>query len=350
MATTVVAVDSLPIAYSGALPLARYAQLVSQDECAFWGVAPQTPSTRACRTIWTLREREEIQAELKRAQDDIEAVVGYPIGERYITGETHRQRTPLLTRYGYIQTLGSEVTTVIDEAATVLHLSDPATLNVTSADAEIDQIRVRHTDTELYISPSSISKVGSVISIQIPRCRLVKPTLADNPTTGLDYSDLDNFATTVAVEYVTTDSEDDVEFTCRTGCTCATTTRAGCGRIVDDRIGIVQIQYSASSSLCACCGGEAQINYLAGRPLDDALTNLIVTLAHARMLKEPCRCEVLVSKWRQLRESPAVLTAERINNPWGTTVGAWQAWQTAHAPGMRLMRGVLAVGGATHGR
>jgi hypothetical protein len=114
---------------------------------------------------------------------------------------------------------------------------------------------------------------------------------------------------------------------------CVETTFDGCFYVRNPGVGILDVQQtSTNSNLCNCRPQLVRLNYLAGA---DVLTrqaeDAIIRLAHSKMPQEPCGCDVVKRLWGRDRNVPEVLTAERLNCPYGLNDGAWIAFQFAQS-------------------
>jgi len=356
---TIVGTASAPLDVYPAVPLALYAQMIHWDECAFWGVDRDRGAGYAEYGIWIKPERDMLRRYLGEAQSEIEAVVGYPLATRWIEDEKHPYAFPLLTKYGKVIESGVRSEAIIEEDAAVNHATDPATVTVTTTVTDESEIRVCYptslgVEGPVEISPSDIDIAAGTATIYIPRCRLVHPDHVDNPSTGLDYTDLTNFLEEVDVTRVTNDDSDQATLiwphVCTgSSCSCPTCddyTQVGCVYVANGEIGQLEIlpaEYSGGSwtAKSTQCYGEPEfvtVNYRAGmltttRQAIDA----VIHLAHAKMSPEPCTNARLQTILTQDQRVPDVVTRERINCPFGMADGAWKAYKFALS--MKLWRG-----------
>lgn len=332
--------------------LARYARIIKYNECAFWGVYDGTTDSDQCRAIWTKQQREEMARALDDAQRSIENILGYFLSPKWVTGNSSLDERlndqqefyrTVITRWGMVIEPGVKTTATIESGATVSHADDPATISVTTSVTDSSEIVVYHPGTEVEIDPSSITFSGGVATIKIPRCRLVKSELADNPETGLDYNDTDNFEATVDVVRVYNDSTTQgvlvAPHVCGASCQttgCQETTSTACLYVSEKRVGKLHVQPAnyvsgAWRNTAPTCPTPSlvRLNYRAGlQQLPQELETAVVRLAHANLPESPCSCDVYM--WKNDRTIPEVLTRERINCPFGLTNGAWYAWRIAN--------------------
>lgn len=333
-------------AETSALKLARYVQILGLDECGFWGVVSPSGTQRNCRTIWTLQQRSNVARSLAEAQVEIEQIVGYPVGLRWITELKREYRCPSLTKYGYVIQGGVRAVSVIAAGAAVNHATDPAVVGpIGTTVTDEDEIKVYHPGTDVEIDPSKITIAGGTVTIEIPRCRMVTTALANNPEAGLSYSTISNFEATVDVKRVYNDPSTNANLysnhQCNSICAqngCTDTSRTACIYVADPIIGRVEVlpgSYSSSwvagnaNALCCNSWRYMQLNYQAGKLLDSQMEDTIIRLAHSKMAQEPCGCDPAKWMWMRDRNVPTVLTAERLNCPFGLSDGAYTAWKFA---------------------
>lgn len=340
---------------ASAVLLAAYAKMIGVEECAFWGVNSGASPAYACRQIWSLHDRNLIAKYLSEAQIELENALSFPIGARWFTDEQHRYVVPVHTRWGYVIAPGVMATADVSLAEAVDHTADPAVIGpIVTALTDVDEIHVYHAGTDVEIIPSSIVISGGNLTIDIPRCRLVLPAYASNPVTGWSYTDTTPagvFAQTVDVKRVYNSQATAGVLVyphgCSTSCTCGCdeTTQTACLYLRNPTTGALDAlpaTYSNGSwtPTSACCCGlpeYVRLNYYAGVDLDYQLEDMIVRLAHSKMPEAPCGCPEGQRLWARDRNIPTVLTAERLNCPFGINDGAWVAWQFTVA--RRLVRG-----------
>lgn len=341
-----------------AVPLPRYAQLVSYSECQFFGVGGASDSiSYACREIWSLAERKNVEKYLREAQDEIETEVNYPLTPTWYTSESYPYANPLKLRRGQILAAGIEATSTISAGAAVDHSSDPAVVGpVATAVTDEDEIRVYHPDSDVEVIPSDISISGGAATIQIPRCRLVAEASANNPESGWSYTETGAggpFEQTVDVKRVYNDASTNATLVwphqCSVSCSatgCSEYTQTACMYLRSARLGLVDLvpaTYSGGTwtRKTACCRGNPElvrVNYRAGlETLTLQAEDAIMRLAHAKMPDDPCGCDQIHALWARDSRVPEILTAERLNCKFGLSDGAWIAYQFAQS--MELLRG-----------
>lgn len=353
---------------NSAVPLERYIQLVGgYAECAMWGVNRTADATyRDCYQIWDKNQRDMVVQYLAEAQEEIEDVIGYFLSPRWVVGDLadeenydpryiddQKYTIPLKTRWGVVIEAGVKAESTISAGESVDHSADPAVIGpVATTVTNINEIRIYYPGDDVEINPSSVVISGGNVTIQVPRCRMVKPELADNDQNGVDYTDTNNFLATVDVKRVYNDSSTNATLVSPHSCTascstsgCSEYTQTGCIYIREERIGSLDVfpaTYTSGSwvrsGINCCTFDRVRLNYRAG------LTNItkqaedaIVRLAHAKMPHEPCECSTIHDVWERDNLIPNILTRERINCRFGLTNGAWVAWQRVQAMKLRRM-------------
>ena len=332
-----------------AVTLSMYTRAIQVCECSFYGVrnSPHCTAT-GCKSIWTKDERDWVQYYLAEAQWEIENIIHYPIGRRWITNERHNVAYPILTKWGYVVNGGTQAETVLQADAPVDHLDDPAVIGpIATTVTDPDEIMVFHPGTSQPLDPSKITLAGGFVTIEIPRCRMVKPEYADNPALGWNYEDLVYFADLVDVKRIYNYNNNPVSIL-RQSCTtnCAEVTDTACLYVQKGTIGQVAIGQNC------VCGQWVDLNYYAGRPLiiDGQYTHFgrqaqdaIIRLTHVKMPHAPCQCDPVTELWKRDRFvlSDAMGRSLRSATPFGVEEGAWTAWRFATSPGMRLRKAAV---------
>jgi hypothetical protein len=354
---TVVPVQSAPIEEGSTVTLPRYAKIIGYPECQFFGVNnPDDLMDSECREIWLKPERDDILKYLAEAQGEIEDILHYSIGYKWKADERHPYGFPLLAKWAWVIEAGVRATSTISAGEAVSHLTDPAVIGpVATTVTDEDEIKVYYPATlveeEIEIHPSDIDLAGGFVTIYVPRCRMVLPTLVDNDRTGIDYTDTTNFLQTVDVVREYNDASTNATLvwphSCETvsACSCDDYTQDACIYVRSTEIGALDVlpaTYSGgawSATSCTRCGQPeyVEVNYRAGVAMTRQMEDMIVRLAHAKMPEEPCGCEIAKRLWRRDRAVPKVFTKERLNCPFGLEQGAWVAWKWAN--GLRVRRG-----------
>ena len=316
----------------------RYAQIVNYAEAAFFGVNHPDNKNFECREIWSHEQRIAIYRALQEAQSEVEKTAEFPLMPTWIGPERHNLETPVVLNYGKLIQMGQLLVTDLALAHATVLTTDPATVTIVPSPitaAQIDEVHIYHPGTDIEIYPSAIEIVGGNLVISIPLVRMVAIAYENTPANGLNYSLSPAWAeVTVDVKREslspTSASAQFVSLGCLAGCACpAETLYDGCTHVLDAEMGII----SVGTLGCACVPVDAHfvdVYYQCGlTSMTPQAEDIIVRLAHARMPDAPCGCDVLKGRWRGDQLVPEILTAERENCPYGTSVGAWAAWTYA---------------------
>jgi hypothetical protein len=321
-----------------ALNLVRYAQLIQYAECAFFGINHPDRLHYACRDIWTYSQRLDIYNYLMMAQAQIEQAVGYPLAPRWITDERHPAKRLLTANNAWVIEPGVIRDAMIGNSAVPDYTSDPAEIVVNGVTCLPTDIHVFHNGTDDEIVPSSVVLVAGVLTIKVPWCRMVDTAYWDNPPEGWYYADVATWgADAVDVRCLTTDDRTQAVLHGRSGCSCEDEEHDGCLYVRNGKLGQMRLVPDDS---CGVCGSPmVDINYRAGKVPDRISENTVLRLAHASMPTEPCGCDVTQRLWARDRNTPDVLTGQRLNCPFGMSDGAWTAWTFANS--QRIVRGSM---------
>lgn len=343
--------DLVPLAIPrSCLTLEDYARMTGYSECAIYGVNnPSEPAGDCENPIWMRFQRDTLRFYLAEAQQEIEEVAGYPLCPTYIADEEHPYLFPLRARWSKILEVGTQAEADIALNAAVNYATEPAVVTVASAVAA-SEVKVFYPGSDYEILPSSVVQSAGVLTVQIPRCRLVKAELWDTPQGGIAYEVDENFLDAVDLKRVYLDSSVNAKLvwshfspngTCpNCGClTCSEHEEDACLTIRNRATGsldALQATYASAvwTPSCSWCwrarADKVRVNYVAGlNPINERAQNAVLRLAHAKMAVSPCGCDVLRSMWARDTNIPEVLTRERENNPFGMSDGAWIAYKFA---------------------
>jgi hypothetical protein len=339
--------------------LARYAQLIDYDECAFWGIFYDGQEQRTCHTFWSESERRAVADALAQAQQMLEDFVRWPLCPTWIVGQLADNvdgrlvdeqpfcNNPIVTRWAYVIEPGVKATTTLASGQGVSYADDDISVvgPFAATIASVNEVHVYYPGSQREITPSRVTYSGGNLTIEIPRCRLLRPELfADTGgNTGPDKADITNFMASVDVKRIYNDPSTNAELVeahrCGASCIdgCTIDTDSACMTVRDGVIGIVQVQpatysdgWTRTSQHCRTCYDYIRLNYRAGkRTLTPNMENAIVRLAHSLMPAEPCGCDETKRYWERDRMIPETLTRERLNNPYGISEGANFAYQWA---------------------
>lgn len=281
----------------------------------------------------------------------------------------------LQTRYGYLIAFGSRATELITAAAPVVYsdadgdgVDDTATITVNTSHAA-DEVQAffqvadgayAAADERFQIEPLRATQSGNTVTLTGHRALFVKPnTIWQVPFVPSDPNKRDRneadtaqtagFVTAVDVYRVYNDpanavtvNEDPYHSWCfACGEDCTTQTADGCARVVDARLGIMQVRND-----CLNCRPRwpesVTVNYLSGVPLvygqvDPDLANALIRLANTHIQRKFCAfCDATEQAWAQDVLPPGgqndgvvnSVSPREVNNPFGTLRGQIEAWRT----------------------
>lgn len=357
------------IDFYGAVSLADYARILGIDECGLQGVNNPNPNRRDCQTIWTKRERDQLARYLLEAQEEIEDEIGYFLQKKWVVGQItdqdngdpryvdrvrFRRNGRIKTRWKVLIAGGIKAESTIVAGTAINWVTDPGIVGpVATTVTDYHEIAVYHPGTDVRIIPSKITISGGTVTIEIPKCRAVVESAADNDESGIDYSVAANFETQVDVKRIYNDPSINAKLVKPHTCTglcyeigCTATLEDACIYIRNDRLGFIDLAlatYSGgswASSLSACCNNYefGYLYYCSGvEDISRQGQDSIIRLAHTKMPREMCSCDVIAQAWKNDNNVPRALTRERINNPFGLADGAWIAYQFAQS--MTIRRG-----------
>lgn len=324
---------------SSALTLVRYAQMIRYSENAFFGINESNNRDRACRKIWTKLERDMVARYLGQAQQMIEQVLLYPIGQKWYVDEQHKNVPRFFTKWSRIQSLGTRAVSNIALSVALNHTADPASIPATATTVtNADEVHFYQAGTDVEVYPDTMTIAGGVLNATFPRARLVKESEQDNPDTGLTYADVSGsgpFTQSIDIKRVYTDTADVGEFVWPLGkdCLpeCGEEVEPACGYIRSSESGVVTLLPDTTDNCTYCGASEVRINYCAGKPLDTVAEDAIMHLAHSLMPTMPCDgCDPVMFLWKGDRSIPDSITEDRANSLFGVYEGAWRAWIYAH--------------------
>jgi hypothetical protein len=352
--------ESYPVVNASAVSLARYAQVMLVPECSFWGVqTTEDVDYYECFDIWMLKDRKKVAKYLMDAQREIEQQIGYLLSPKYIVGflndeaegdsyyvdQRYSGLTVNMTRWKELIEPGIKAVTDLYLGETLEQGEDPAVwTTVYDGTTDLNEIHIFHADTDFEIDPSAIYIDGESLKVEIPRCRTVKIEFQNNSMVGVPYDDLEKFTTLIDVKRIYTDPSKQVtmrwahkcnDYCASTGC--AEHEQTGCMIIHDSKLGIAQVSAGefvddewVGKPMCYSGHPMLHLYYLAGlKYLNEQAEDAIIRLAHSKMPDAPCGCDSVKSFWNRDKHVPDILTADRLNCPFGMNDGAWIAWNFA---------------------
>jgi hypothetical protein len=329
---------------------------------AFNGVENPNETRRGCDHYYTQWERDDLALALNESEGLLAERLGFYIGARYLIDYDRPWSYPLQLRFGHVLGAGVRARDEVTPSASNF-VTDPATITVPSASFSggTSEIIVIEDSTGLEIEYDDITTSGTDYIINISQYKLIEWDDLEDQSDTIDYDATFPATTwlkladlTVYRQYRDTDTQATITFGPSCNCWCAGVACTGsdytaCVFVLNRDIGLVRINRATlsagtwscdQSAICGCYDGDkATVYYEAGTTDIPGWRQAIYRLAHARMGEQPCGCTLQERQWRLDRNVPSVLTAERINCPWGLEQGSWAAWNwvTDQAHGKAFM-------------
>lgn len=330
--------------------LDQYRQRFNIPPWAFNGVENPNEDRPGCDHYWTQWERDELAQALDDAEGDLADELGFYIGPRYLIDYDRPWVDYLQLKYGHVVGSGVQARTEVTPSASDFTV-DPATITVPAASFTngTSEVVVIEDETGLEIEADDIATSGTDYIISISQYKLLNWTVLEDQSDTIDYDGTFPVASwlklanlTVYRQYRDTDTQATITYGPACNCWCAGTACSGtdytgCVFVLNRDIGLVRVNRATLSdstwscdntSLSGCYSGDkVTVYYEAGTTDLPGWQRAIWRLTHSQMGEQPCGCALHERQWRNDRNVPSVLTAERLNCPFGLTDGAWAAWR-----------------------
>lgn len=292
-----------------------YSNFLALNPYTFFGIN-YTAGNYHSNKIWTYSERSQVDHAMAVSRAELEHNLGYLLMPEFTVAEPHfHNHSFVRLNHAFVITLGTQTVTSLADG-TPDYTTEPGTLQITTAVP--DAIHIYNPDTSVEITSSQRSYTGGVLTLSIPRYALIKDM--HNPVEGWDFTDMDNFLTTVLVKSIVIDTTQSVQ----AGYTLALT---------NAKMGLVEVLSPAYSQswydLCVAPTTQTMlINYQSGlQEQDFLLKNIWVNFAHARLDIQPTEDASVKLKWLWARDIPKQLSSMQSECPFGQFTGAYQAWR-----------------------
>lgn len=333
------------------LNLDRYQEIMGQfgglDMCAFNGINRRTDDhDNQCIDIVSQSQRDNLAKFLLQAEQKREEWLGYFLSPKWMVNEEQDvgAGNPFMLDKAYLIQVGYPTMTLIEAGITVDYgtppftpsnePTDPVVLTVTTA-VSTNEIVVTYPDETVPINYTSISSSGGVVTMRIPRCRLVKPEYNDDWDSPPSYYDTDVFLEAVDIYR----SYADVALGAQVvwlapGCgtaDCTTVCQSACAVIAGTMAYELSIVHIGTATYANNAWTYARptycvrplsvrFNYVSGK---QDMSNEIYTvrLAHTLMPRPPCSCDIVKQRWTEDREK-----VDRVWTTYGRYAGAIDAW------------------------
>lgn len=333
--------------YPHHMSLARYQELMDLPIAAFNGLNnPDEYPKYECNNIWQPMQRAELVRYLAQAEERRERLLGYYLSPKYIVDERHDYGQILSLEYKHLIYIGKIAASTISTSEALALGSesspnDPVTITVSTSVTDPSEINVFHAGTTTRIVPSAVSIASGVATIEIPRSRLVDPSLLlQRREDPLNYYENDNFVTTVDVVRIYNDPADAVSlvwspeqlalFGVRRYPNGTEQTQTAMGYIKGYRarrlskITVYPATYASGVwtgvyPRYSCPAAYVDVSYLSGIQRSNDSDLMTIRLAHTFMPNAPCSCAYVEQMWKaDSKEAPWT--------PYGNTAGAMAAW------------------------
>lgn len=325
------------------LTLDRYQELLGFPPAAFNGILKaEEAECYPCAAIWTQRDRDMLTVALANAEQMREQELNYYVAPKQTLDEVYEYSFPLILSKKHLVAVGTETLSLIQSGVVLvlgaeLTPNDPVTIVVATTVTDPQEIYVTYPGETVPIHPSSVAISGGFATINIPRSRLLLPSIDTNCTTP-DFYENDNFLMTVDVYRKYIDPNDGAFFVWHGGASCAfpvldavaMSTQQCFPRIEDHRLAILRLypaNYAAGSwqsVLSTRCEtpDHIQISYVSGRQNSVQTCMETARLAHTLLPEiSPATDDLCKNCWEGDQD-----TKNMAMTPYGNMVGAVKCW------------------------
>jgi len=321
--------------------LDRYQELMRLPIAAFNGLnKPDEIPVLECSTIWKQSDRDYVAMYLAHAEEQRELELNYHLAPKWVQDEEHDFGSILTLDKKHLIVVGSPATSDISLGVALTMgvetaPNDPVQITVATTVTDKNEICVYAPGEDVRIKPSHISISSGIATINIPRSRLVLPSLMDDREDHLSYYENDNFLETVDIKRCYTDPSDvaTIRWLGSNSCTekCTLSTQTACAVVAGNRarrISKVIISpgtYSngawASAAFSHCHKPiSLLVSYRSGRQNSIKTEILTARLAHTLMPNKPSSCPTVHMYWTEDN------TVQDIWTPYGNKTGQFMAW------------------------
>jgi len=180
--------------------LEEYWEFLQIAECAAYGIKNfpgQSAIAKGCGDYWNQNQRFFLAAAIAKAEKRLREPrwLGYPVRRAYYTRELPYMPCSQDLGVNWLRCIGIHTTTIIATVAVTLSLAgvpyDPVTLTQAVGFTDTDELILYHVgQTKYEIRPSSVAiTAAGIATIEIPRCRLLKPEFFIDYTSDADRPD-----------------------------------------------------------------------------------------------------------------------------------------------------------------
>lgn len=325
------------------LSLDRYQEIMRLAPAAFNGLLKaDEENCFPCASIWKQYDRDAIAEAIGQAEDMREQELGYHLAPAYLLDEEWDYGFPTILKKKHLIEIGEPATSNIQLAVPLVLsilgvINDPVVITIPTTVTSTAEICVYYPGEDVQIYPSKVTIAGGNVTIEIPRSRLVDPSVDTNCDPAPRYDNDANFLNAVDVKRCYNNPQGaffvwfgDCSIPCLSSFT--ETTQDAYGRITDKRLSIVEFypaaysggSFTPSQSFLQCCQPcRIRISYKSGRQSSMNTELLTARLAHTLLselvpyAQNPCS---------QCYKDDRVIDPSKLITPYGTATGAIKAW------------------------
>lgn len=323
------------------LSLNEYWEILQISECFGYGIRSVPDAKRlGCNVYWDQSFRYWLAFSIRKTEQRLKADrwLGFPVRREYNDGNNPRQLEYAFPLYlgKYVRGIGVETETTVESGVAVAlrtlgTINDPVTITVNVSFTDPNELLVRY--PELYFSqncrpytirPSCVTIEDGVATIEIPRCRLLKPEFFrdyDQVNDRPEYPDDANFLDTVDItrNYLNTATGANFvwrrgkqHISCWTGVSlcdpvdpCSDIKQLACAYVREQRDGVVQLEPEDGAwAIRTRRPNEVEINFMRGYYdrydcISEELARAIIAIAHNNMPRDYCKCSVQERYFKQ---------------------------------------------------
>lgn len=357
----IVSHPSAPTVETSGFLLAEYAKHLNYDWCSFFGVRRwvnhRHADTVGCTTVWTQAERNNLAWYLCEAQRELEHVTKWPLSTKYfVDEEVIAYNCPDYVKWHRVQAIGVQAFSDVG-TATVDYSTEPATVIVPSVAANgmtvsAENVRIYEAGTDNQLVGIGLTDLNNgSVQIDLMRCLMVAEGNHNTTKSNLvNWDDLFMFVDEVdiKIEYVEPRNGQLIcsprccgQCGCQSATSCEATGIETCVHVEDPYTGLVTAPKPIEKGCrCRCNVQKLKLSYAAGdRKIAKDSILAIRWLAHAKMPKIPCSCEMLQAVYAEDRKRPDTISHTMTQAAFGIPLqGAYSAyWWAYHNRGIRLL-------------
>lgn len=352
------------------LSLEEYWQFLQINECAGYGIRNFPTSGvigMGCGDYWQQSSRYYLAAAIAKSESRLETDrwLGFPVRRKYEKPRQMEWQWPVYLGK-YVRGVGVQAETAVETVNLTLSADgspiDPVTFTVNVDFTDEDELIIRY-PTAYYlrncdsytIRPSCVTIADGVATVEIPRCRLLRPEYFKdykNDNERPNYVNDNYFLDTVEVQrnYLNETTGANLVWrrhrgqlycsqgviTCNPSGPCADVKQLACAYVRTQRDGMVQLEpasysdgWTKSDWAVKRNPDQVEINYMRGyydryEEIDPALTRAIVALAHNNLPRKYCHCDQQTLYYEE--DTRAVEPAVRLKGG-RSTWGVYEAEQ-----------------------